>query len=73
MKKEVYNARYESLDSYIIFMFPDNETIKFTVDRKAYKALAERERVILKYKMIGKDIQRPVYYGYERLDEKPTE
>jgi len=72
----VATARYvESGDDqgfYITFAFPDNTCLEFRVT-ESFAELAQGDRIILKYKKIGKFEHRLVSYGYERLEEKPKE
>ena len=58
-----HGARY-----YIAFMFPDLQYMEFQVERAVYEALEERDRIILKYKIVGSRSHR-IYYGYERIDK----
>ena len=53
----------------VTFRFPDGKCLPFYTGKIVYKELAEGDRVILKYKVVGK-YKKPVFYSYERLEEK---
>ena len=57
---------------YITFAFPDNTCLEFSDTGVVYNELEERNRVILKYKKIGKFEQLPVFFSYERIEEQPN-
>jgi len=55
-----------STSSYITFAFLDQTCLEFP---KRIGELEPKDRIILKYKRVG-EFQKPVYYGYERLEEQ---
>jgi len=60
-----YEEHGEDQGHHVTFAFPDNMCLEFSEGWE----LDTGDRVILKYKKVGQ-FEKPVFYGYERLEEQ---